>query len=160
MFSRCSHDIVGYYGGSGGPGGSCGIDGSCILASLVGLVGLRGHVGLLGLVGLLCLIGWIGLDGPVGLVSIVGLVGMVGLVGPEILSLMIQKNLMILKSLIPPSLMALHLLAGSFEAGNFNKRSIFWNSKPFSKVRNRNLETTAFAEFLSHYSGILRSWLF
>ena len=57
-------------------------------AGLVVLVGLKGFVGPVGLVGLL------------SLVDLVGLVGMVGLVGPEILSLMIQRNLMIPKYLI------------------------------------------------------------
>ena len=87
------------------------------LMSLVSLVEMVGSASLEGLVGLL---GHARLIGPVGLASMLGLVGLVGMgcqIGlikcffllfvliqkyfkMEILSLMIQKNLMIFKSLI------------------------------------------------------------
>ena len=83
----------------------------------VSLEGLLGLVSVVGLVGILCILGQVGSVGRVGLVGLVSLLGLVGLIDVgclyfflfnliqkyfqmEILSLMIQKNLLIPKSLM------------------------------------------------------------
>ena len=67
------------------------------LAGLLGLVGLVDPLGLMGLVGMFGLMGFVGL---VGLLGLVGL-GVHGYFQMEVWSVMIQKKLMIPKSLMP-----------------------------------------------------------